>query len=142
MGVGFAMLCRVILIAGTCEKWFHEPVQNSCVISRASVYQMGQDEVWRRRRGELILWYYESHRRKNDCPIRELVAVMMMIVLYFLHENVLWRRIRFSRGEMIWQFGFADKKIYMKGDFDFDFDFDFDDDEDEDDDEGVSDRMR
>ena len=68
---------------------FHEPVQNSCVIFRASVYQLGQDEVWRRRRAELSLWYYESHRPSNDCPMRVLVAVMM-IVFYSPHENVLW----------------------------------------------------
>ena len=60
---------------------FHEPVQNSCVKFRASVYQLGQDEVWRRRTAELILWYYESHRPSNDCPMRVLVAVM--IVFYF-----------------------------------------------------------
>ena len=67
---------------------FHEPVQNSCVIFRASVYQLGQDEVWRHQTAELILWYYESHRPSNDCAMRVLVAVM--IVFYFLHENELW----------------------------------------------------
>ena len=80
---------------------FHEPVQNSCVKFRASVYQLGQDEEWRRRTAELILWYYESHRPSNDCPMRVLVAVM--IVFYFAHENELlvMGRIRFSRREMI-----------------------------------------
>ena len=61
---------------------FHEPDQNSCVKFRASVYQMGQDEVWRHRRAELILWYYESHRRSNDCPMRVLVAVIDDCILF------------------------------------------------------------
>ena len=43
---------------------FHEPVQNSCVKFRATVYLMGQDEVWRRRMAVLILCY-GSHRPKD-----------------------------------------------------------------------------
>ena len=56
---------------------FHEPVQNSCVIFRASVYRMGQDEEWRRRTAELILWYYGSHR-PSDCDMSMLVYVMIV----------------------------------------------------------------
>ena len=44
--------------------------------------------MWRPQKAELILWYYESHRPSNDCPIRR-VLVAVMIVIYFLHENEL-----------------------------------------------------
>ena len=54
---------------------------------------MGPDEVWRRRMAELILWYYESHRPSNDCPIRVLVAVM--IVFLFSPRKQIMGRLRF-----------------------------------------------
>ena len=57
---------------------FHEPVQNSYVICRVSVCQMGQDEVWRLRMAVLILCY-GSHR-PSDCPMRVLVAIMMLFI--------------------------------------------------------------
>lgn len=57
---------------------FHEPVQNSCVICRVNVCQMGQDEVWRRRMAVLILCY-GSHR-PSDCPLRVLAAIMMLLI--------------------------------------------------------------
>ena len=58
---------------------------------------MGQDEGWRRRTAELILWYYESHRRKNDCPIRELVAVMMIVFLFSPRKCVMEKDKVFPR---------------------------------------------
>lgn len=66
---------------------FHEPVQNSYVICRVSVCQMGQDEVWRRLMAVLILCY-GSHR-PSDCPMRVLVAIMMLFI--FLPDNELWK---------------------------------------------------